>query len=267
MASREVRNRSLSDQVFEQLVSEIVSGRLRAGEALPAERSLAALLNVNRHVVREAIRRLEQVGMVRVAQGGSTRVLDYHKHGGLDLLALLAGHARGGSENARIWLSVLEMRVAIGADMARLCALRADRALRDELVQISREMSEAADDDRALYALEVRFWDRLIDGADNLVGRLALNSMFKASASIGEAAQHWSACELRADQFRRPLADAIARGDADAAERLTRQALRAVADAFEAKLAAPTAHVAEGASDPARAAAQPRSEARERDAG
>jgi DNA-binding FadR family transcriptional regulator len=189
-------------------------------------------------VVREALRRLEQMNLVRVAQGGSTLVLDYRKHAGLDLLSLLGARARSAPETIRFWLAVLELRVAIGAEMARLCARRADRKLQNELRAISREML-AAESDESLYELEVRFWDRVAEGADNIVGRLALNSMLNASRAIGDAAQKWSATEARRDEFRSAIAEAIANRDADAAEKLTRQSLRAMVERFEGALTAP----------------------------
>lgn len=233
MALREIRNRSLSDQVFEQLVAEIISARYPAGDSLPAERALATTLGVNRHVVREAIRRLEQIGLVRVAQGGSTRVLDYRAHAGLDLLGLLANHARGGAESMRFWLSMLEMRIAIAAELARLCARRADRALQRELTELTEQM-QRAEDDLTLHALDVRFWERLSEGSGSLVGRLALNSLLRAAGALGELAHQWSAEEVRTADHRRPLAAAIAKNDADAAEKLTRKMLRGALEHFEA---------------------------------
>jgi len=237
MALREIRNRSLSDQVFEQLVAEIISSRYPAGDSLPAERALATTLGVNRHVVREAIRRLEQVGLVRVAQGGATRVLDYRTHAGLDLLGLLANHARGGAESLRFWLSMLEMRAAIGSELVRLCARRADRSLQRELLELSEQMTRA-DDDLSLHSLDVRFWERIAEGSGSLVGRLALNSLLRAAAALGELAQQWAAEEVRHADYRRPLAAAIAKGDADLAEKLTRKALRAAVVLFEGSPAA-----------------------------
>jgi GntR family transcriptional repressor for pyruvate dehydrogenase complex len=233
MALREIRNRSLSDQVFEQLTAEIISARYPAGDSLPAERALATTLGVNRHVVREAIRRLEQIGLVRVAQGGSTRVLDYRAHAGLDLLGLLANHARGGAESMRFWLSMLEMRIAIAAELARLCARRADRSLQRELLELSEQM-QRAESDLDVHALDVRFWERLSEGSGSLVGRLALNSLLRASAALGELAHQWSAEEARVGDCRRPLAAAIAKGDAELAEKLTRKMLRAALEHFEA---------------------------------
>ena len=74
----------LADQIFGQITAQILSGELEAGENLPAERSLAEQFGVNRHVVREAVKRLQQAGLVQVVHGGGTRVLDIaESHGGL----------------------------------------------------------------------------------------------------------------------------------------------------------------------------------------
>src|SRR5262245_58056027 len=81
-----IARRSLSDAVFEQLRDQIVNGEIQAGSALPAERLLCQALGVNRSSVREAIRRLQQAGLVAVRHGGASQVLDYRGSAGLDLL-------------------------------------------------------------------------------------------------------------------------------------------------------------------------------------
>jgi GntR family transcriptional repressor for pyruvate dehydrogenase complex len=239
MSLRAVQNRSLGDQVFQQLAGEIMSGRYAAGEGLPAERSLAEVFHVNRHVVREALKRLEQVGLVRIAQGGSTRVLDFKRHAGLDLLAMMAEHAAGGEQVAGYLLSVLEMRAAIGIDVVRLCALRADRSVRDALVAIAADMSATTRDDR-LFELEVEFWDRLHDGADNLAYRLAYNSLVKGAFAMGPLARQWSIDEIKRSDRRVPLAAAIAAGDAAKAEALTRETMRPPVDELAQRVAETT---------------------------
>ena len=55
--------------VLDRIESQIVSGALRAGERLPPERELAALLGVSRAAVREALRILEAQGAVRSQVG------------------------------------------------------------------------------------------------------------------------------------------------------------------------------------------------------
>ena len=165
MPLRAIQNRSLADQVFEQLAGEIMAGRYLPASRLPAERSLVEVFRVNRHVVREALKRLEQTGLLRISQGGETKGLDFKRHAGLDLLALMAEHARGGREVAGVWLAVLEMRAAIAADVARLCALRATDNDKKELIAIATDMRHASATQR--LALEVHFWERAVPGADN----------------------------------------------------------------------------------------------------
>ena len=103
------------------------TARYPVGTNLPAERQLAEDFGVNRHVIREATKRAEQVGLVKATQGGGTDVLDFEKTAGLDALALLAEYAAEDLIGARLWRAGFEMRAAIGTDLARLCALRADQ--------------------------------------------------------------------------------------------------------------------------------------------
>lgn len=225
MALRSVRSRSLADEVFDQLAAELMAERYAAGAALPSERDLVETFGVARHVVREAIKRLEQIGLVKTMRGGATRVLDFKQSAGLDLLALLAEHARGGEEILRYSRSVLEMRVALGVDIVRLCAERASDEVREALVSIAAAMAEAGTDDE-LFALEVRFWDELLRGADNIAYRLAVNSLLKGVETMGEAARALYVAEIRATGYRMPIAEAITARDPERARDEARDALQ-----------------------------------------
>jgi DNA-binding FadR family transcriptional regulator len=251
MPLRAIESQSLADQVFEQIGAEIVTGRYDPGASLPAERALSEVFQVKRHVVREALKRLEQVGLIKIAQGGSTKVLDYMRHAGLDLLGILSAHARGGEDVAHYWLSVLEMRVVVGTDATRLCALRGSQAVKDDLRAIAAQMSVAADDD-ALFALEVRFWERVLDGADNVAYRLAFNTMVKSVGVMGRAAQQWSVNEVRHSGYRVATAAAIAAGNPAQAESVTRKAMRKSVEAFAARL--PSRATVESTTPPRRVA-------------
>jgi GntR family transcriptional regulator, transcriptional repressor for pyruvate dehydrogenase complex len=231
MVLHAIRARSLSEQVFEQLASEIITGRYAPGSSLPAERTLTGVFDVNRHVVREALKRLEQVGLVRISQGGGTKVLDFKRDAGLDLLALMSEHARAGDDVGAIWLSVLEMRAAVAADLARLCAKRASDEVKQDLVAIARTMKETSDDEE-LFRLDVRFWERLADGAGNIAYRLALNTMIRSTEAKGVLAMQWAVYELRKTDYHLPVALAIAAGDAGKAEAMTRETMRAGVDSF-----------------------------------
>src|SRR3954452_2577223 len=122
-----------SEAVHDRLRREILSGQYAPGDPLPSERSLSESHRVNRHAVREAIKRLQQAGLVQVSQGGATRVLDWRATGGLDLLADLTQT----EDLAPLLRSVGEMRATIGADAARLCALRGPDEILAELPRMA----------------------------------------------------------------------------------------------------------------------------------
>jgi GntR family transcriptional regulator, transcriptional repressor for pyruvate dehydrogenase complex len=228
---REIPKLSLSDRAFDQLAHEIMSGTYKPGTHLPAERALVQLLNVNRQVIREALKRLEQIGLVKVAQGAGTTVVDFKRNAGLALVDLLVENAQ--ASEVGLWHAGLEMRVAIGADCARLCAMRGATDLKRKLLEIADKMLEVADGPD-LFRLELQFWDRVVDGAANLFYRLAHNTLIKAflaPASVDVATQ-WAIHEVKNSGYRVPLAKAIAAGNAQAAESKARESMRLLLEFF-----------------------------------
>jgi len=65
---------NLVDRVFEQLRERILSGDYAAGSRLPGEHELSAAMGVSRPVVRDALGRLRDGGMVYSRQGAGTFV-------------------------------------------------------------------------------------------------------------------------------------------------------------------------------------------------
>lgn len=225
MALQAVHKSSLPDKVFAQFAAEIVSGRYPPGATIPSERDLSEVLGVNRHVVREAVKRLEQIGLVKVIQGGRTKVLDFRQTAGLDLLTVVAEHTEAGEELAPFLLAALEMRAGMGVDVARLCAQRAGRKVGDELLAISGQLAGLAGGPE-LLPLDERFWRIVLDGAGNLAYQLAFNSLIRAvHARIGFSLP-WLEQELSRSDYRHPIAAAIAAGDAEAAASAAHEALK-----------------------------------------
>lgn len=60
--------------VVDHLEQRIFSGEFKPGDLLPAERELSAELGVSRSVVREALGKLDSLGLVQRRQGSGTRV-------------------------------------------------------------------------------------------------------------------------------------------------------------------------------------------------
>jgi DNA-binding FadR family transcriptional regulator len=222
---RRVQRQSLSDAVFEQLRDQILRGEREPGSSLPAERALCEALGVNRSAVREALRRLEQAGLVIVRQGGSSRVLDYRSSASLDLLGVLL-IGPDGRFDAGVVRGILEMRSALGPDAARLAALRGGAACADRLAIAVTAMRAARDDLAELQRLATEFWSRLVDGADNVAYRLAFNALHATYDRVRALLAGPMAAELADAASYAALADAIRRGDPDGAESEARALLR-----------------------------------------
>ncbi len=64
----------LGDQLYGQILEQIVSGSLKEGAKLPSERTICQSFQVSRPVVREALTRLQADGLVVSRQGAGTFV-------------------------------------------------------------------------------------------------------------------------------------------------------------------------------------------------
>jgi GntR family transcriptional repressor for pyruvate dehydrogenase complex len=74
--SLNLRRKHLHEQIADAIQSMIAEGQLPRGCQLPSERELAKLLEVNRATLREAIRLLEQRGLVHMKVGSGTYVTE-----------------------------------------------------------------------------------------------------------------------------------------------------------------------------------------------
>lgn len=213
---------AVSDEVFAAIVQEILDGGFAPGAALPSERELAESFAVNRHAVREALKRVQQAGLVRIAQGGKTRVQDWRSHAGLDLLVSLSESGTVPTQDLIQDMAV--MRAALGADAARLCA----EVATDDQVAAVLAAAEAYPADPGpqsdLVAVDLAFWQAVVDGSHNVAYRLGLNTLASSIEQIGYEEFEGLLEEYADREAHLALAHAIADRDAsgahDLAERL-----------------------------------------------
>jgi GntR family transcriptional regulator, transcriptional repressor for pyruvate dehydrogenase complex len=165
-----------SDAIHGALRRAILDGTYGPDAALPSERQLSEELGASRHAVREALKRLQQAGLIAISQGGATRVRDWRRHGGLDLLLALGADGELPPEELGLVGAMFEMRASVGADAARLAARRATAAQRAQLVALAAELA-GHEDPVARTAVYDVLWDTIIDASQNLAYRLALNTL------------------------------------------------------------------------------------------
>jgi GntR family transcriptional repressor for pyruvate dehydrogenase complex len=237
MALRPVARKLVPDDVFDQLLDEMVDGDLSPGDSLPSERRLAEMLGVSRPAVREALQRMSQTRLVEVRHGGATTVRDFHRFAGLDMLSRLL--VRNHTLDAAVGRSILEARLAIGPVVAAMAAARRGPERADELSAAVDALAGAADPLESQHAA-LAFWDVVTDAADSVVFRMMFNSLRLAYEPAIEALAPLMQAEVGNLASYRALTTAILDGDeagsraaADTLLRPATTAILAVLDRLE----------------------------------
>jgi GntR family transcriptional regulator, transcriptional repressor for pyruvate dehydrogenase complex len=216
---------AVSEDIYRQLRDAILAGALAAGTALAGERSLAEQFAVNRHAVREAIRRLEQARLVEVSHGGSTRILNWRTHAGLELLGELG--VAGDLSALPMLRSVVEMRLAVGVDAARLAAVRID----SEAAAVLRAHVEAlmAASSTGLAELAASYdvlWRLIVAASDNIAYQLADNTLVEALQRFPDLALRISEPEITDLERQHDLVTAIGGHEVELAADIARDLLQ-----------------------------------------
>ncbi len=74
MTLRAVKLKRIHEEIVAQIQEQLSSGQLKPGDQLPSERQLAEKFQVSRASVREAMRALESMGLVKIRSGDGTYV-------------------------------------------------------------------------------------------------------------------------------------------------------------------------------------------------
>jgi DNA-binding FadR family transcriptional regulator len=156
-------------------------------------------MGVTMTALREALKRLEQMGLVEVRHGDAMRVRDWHEAGGLDVIAHLL--FRSGGLDAKILSDVMEARGLMLSELAALAAERREDGQAARLRELARAFAEAPDD-AAAQQVDFVFMTELAQAANNVVFVLILNSirslyfenaaLLPVSAEHGELASHYT---------------------------------------------------------------------------
>ncbi|MFJ2608251.1 FadR/GntR family transcriptional regulator [Streptomyces sp. NPDC091279] len=157
---------SLSDDLAEQLLTEIIDGRHPPDSALPAEGELSERAGVSRLTVREAVKRLRAQNVVRVVRGRGTYVNPPDRWTALEPVVRAASRGAGGALASRL----VEARRLIENGAAELAATRRTD---DDLAELRRQlglMREAArvGDTEQFVQADIDFHDVVMRASGNL---------------------------------------------------------------------------------------------------
>ena len=219
-----VEKQRVAEEIAEQLRSLILSGQYAPGAKLPPERELSKRLRVNRASLREALKKLEHLGLVRIRQGDGTRVQNFMETGGIELVQHLLPLAGGKPELIR---DLLEFRRILGRELARLAALRAatDKAGLAKLRALA-DRADQAPGAAELFDLDFEFYVALAHLSSNQVMLLLINTVRDSVRGFIPLLANLAEPGDAVRRHHRELIAAIERGDGAAAGRIADDYLR-----------------------------------------
>lgn len=183
---KSIKKTSIPDEIIDQVLSMLVTGEIRPGDRLPSERQLCKLFNVGRTSVREAMKTLENQGVVRRSTTGTIVCRPEETHYPSYSLAASGATLEQIFEFARI--------VAIEA--AGLAAKRARREHKEKMVKALREFEGVQE----ATALHFSFHRALIEAAQNPFLSQAGNmiiSFLSQSSRLSSEVQRWDNEKLK----------------------------------------------------------------------
>jgi len=140
-ALKPVSRTTLCEQVAMQLASELSAKRWKPGEKLPSEAELCKIFKVGRSTLREALKSLGFIGMIRVRAGGGSYVAEQRSRY-MDGPLL----PKGMLNTEKDLNDFSEARLLLETEVAGLCAQRATDQDFRTLEKIVREMKTAIDE-------------------------------------------------------------------------------------------------------------------------
>jgi len=214
---------SLADVVVDRVRDLIGREKLQAGDRLPGEMELVRQLQVSRPVLREALGRLETLGLIRVERGRGIFVADRDS---------LAGCARllhsAMAISPRDLLTYAEVRWGIECYAARRAA---ELATPEDLAELEKLLDQMDDPDRdylEAIRLDFQFHRKLVD----ITGNELMQNIMEVLHELVMAGMIHTTPKPRDRNWSRPLhraiLDAVRSANPDAAEEAMRAHMEAV---------------------------------------
>ena len=169
------RPANLASALAGELVERIVKGEYPSGTALPPEPALCERFSVSRTVVREAVKMLQEKGLVQVRRGSGTTVTPAVAWNMLDELVLVASIAE--DKGLDVLDDVVVTRRLLESDMANVAARQADDEVLLQLQRLVATMDTLVDDPTAYADHDRAFHDTIMRTSGNRIARAVVRAL------------------------------------------------------------------------------------------
>jgi GntR family transcriptional regulator, transcriptional repressor for pyruvate dehydrogenase complex len=175
-----VKNQRVSDEILQQIRAAVLSGKFQIGERLPNERTLAEQFAASRTSVREALRGLEQQGVIYTKKGvtGGAFVADLDHR-------LVSQSFQTLMQLRKISINhIAEARLIFEPEAARLAAGRATPLDLRELEDVITKMSSMVEAGHPPTSFDLKFHKLVARAAGNPILEMLADSMLEVASQV-----------------------------------------------------------------------------------
>jgi DNA-binding FadR family transcriptional regulator len=162
-------------------------------------------------VLRQAVHRLAEVGLVRVRQGGATVVLDPAEAGDIRLIGLYYFLDPGGAQAKAIRRDALEKQFLQGFSLIDVCARRGSAEDKQRILDLTLAFDEASATEQDFTAFEEAFWRAVARAGKNRIFEMEVVWWYGVLADARPAQESPAPIEARI-AFYRELARCLVTG-------------------------------------------------------
>lgn len=165
----------LGAAVISELLDRIISGELPQLSTLPNEPALCEAFGVSRTVIREAVKVLEEKGLLHARQGHGTTVAPFDDWNLLDPMVLAASVRH--DHELRMLDDIVDVRRVLEAQMARQAATHASEVDLSEIRGLLALLTEQVATPDVYIHTDVDFHDAVMRASGNRLGRAVVRTV------------------------------------------------------------------------------------------
>ncbi|SKC93569.1 transcriptional regulator, GntR family [Burkholderia sp. YR290] len=208
---------TLHRQVLNQMGEQICSGKFAPGDILPAEPVLAEQMQVSRITIRETMKSLSAKGMLQVRRRYGTIVLPRSQWQLFDP-DVITWRARAGTVDAGLIQDLMELRLIIEPNAARLAARRATDEDRVAVRRAFKAMERAVAGHGQYVPADLAFHGAILTACHNQFVQQMQNALSAILRTSFELSSEIAGGPARSLPMHEALCVAIEQGEEAAAE-------------------------------------------------
>lgn len=216
MLIEKINRIDVSEQVFKQIMNQVVNGDWKAGTKIPSEDKLSELFGASRVSIRAALQKLRTLGVAESIQGEGTFITEVNLNTYLDELLPLLMMSK---ENMK---SLLEFREIIEVRSAGLAALRRNSEDLENIKKVIERMKEDKGDLNKFAKDDLDFHFEIAKATKNII-ILKVTEIMKSILNeymVKIVSIRGTSAGLK---YHPKICNAIESGDAEAAAELMRE--------------------------------------------